>query len=142
MTDQNTHNRFCEANGCPCFGTMSNSTAGWDHGAKYYCFLHFGCKPGRAHEITNELQRLGWLVKITQTIRARGGERDWDKLEAAAAKEIRLNQSIHLLRGDHESLQKWLYRLEDTLRFACSQARQEEIAVPPQGEEDEKAVQS
>jgi|SRR6185312_5758904 len=101
-------------------GSQSTGTTGWDHGAQYYCFLHFGCKPGTAHAITAELQRLAWLVKITQGIRAQGDCRGWDKIEAAMNKEIALNQSSHLLRADHESLPKWLARLEDTLRIACA----------------------
>jgi len=111
------HSVYCAANACPCFGAMSTSTTG---GGQWYCSFHFGCKPERVHEITNELCRLSWLVKITQEVRANGGSRDWDKIETAMNKEIRLNMSPHLLRGDHESLPKWLARLEDTLRIACA----------------------
>lgn len=116
---------FCTANGCPMFGSMTSSTTGGPgHGGadgEYYCFLHFGCKPGTSHAITNELQRLSWLVKLTQAVRAKGGSKEWDALETAANREIRLNQSSHLIRGDHESLPKWLARLEDTLRAACAE---------------------
>lgn len=99
-------------------GTMSRGTTG---GAPFYCFLHFGCKPGSAHAITAEVQRLSWLVKVTQRIRASGGDDSkWIELQADSNKEIRLNQSSHLLRGDRESLPKWLARLEDTLRIACA----------------------
>jgi hypothetical protein len=115
------HSIYCAANGCNMLGTNSSSTQGWDHGAQYYCFLHFGCKPGTAHAITAELQRLSWLVKITQRVRAHAGSKEWDTVEATANKEIMLNQSSHLLRGDHESLPKWLARLEDTLRIACAE---------------------
>ena len=120
MSDHSIH---CAANGCPMLGTQSDSTKGWDHGARYYCFLHFGCKAGASHAITNELDRLNWLVKITQGVRAllAGGGGAGDYI-AAAHKEIRLNQSSHLLLGDHESLSHWLYRLEDTLRAACAAA--------------------
>lgn len=112
-----THSIYCASTGCPMLGSMSSSTTS---GGDYYCFLHFGCKPGGAHAITNELQRLSWLVKITQAVRAANAN-NWDRIETAMNKEIRLNQSSHLLRGDHESLPKWLARLEDTLRAACAQ---------------------
>lgn len=111
-----THSIYCAANGCPCLATNSSSSTG---GGEWWCFLHFGCKPGTAHAITAELQRLDWLVKITQGIRA-ANSKNWDKAEAAMNKEISLNQSGHLLRGDKESLPKWLARLEDTLRIACT----------------------
>lgn len=111
------HSIYCAANGCPQLGTQSSSCTG---GSDWYCFLRFGCKPGTAHAITAELQRLGWLVKITQAVRAQGGGKGWDKIEAAMNREIALNQSSHLLRGDHESLPKWLARLEDTLGMACA----------------------
>jgi hypothetical protein len=117
------HSIFCAANGCPAHGTMSTSTTG---NGQFYCFLHFGCKPGTGHAITDELQRLGWLVKLTQTLRAKADTKEWDAIEVAAGKEIRLNQSSHLLRGQQESLNKWLYRLEDTLRAACA------VAIEPQ----------
>ena len=110
------HSIYCAANGCPALATHSSSCTG---GGDFYCFLHFGCKPGTAHAITAELQRLDWLVKITQGIRA-ANSKNWDKVEAAMNKEIRLNQSGHLLRGNKESLSKWLGRLEDTLRIACA----------------------
>lgn len=111
------HSIYCASNGCPMLSSLSSSCTG---GGDFYCFLHFGCKPGTAHVITAELQRLDWLVKITQGIRA-ANSRNWDKAEAAMNKEIVLNQSSHLLRGDHESLPKWLARLEDTLRIACAE---------------------
>lgn len=114
----NDHSIHCAANGCPMHGSMSTSTTG---GGQWYCFLHFGCKPDRVHSITDELQRLSWLVKLTQNVRAKGGSKEWDALETAANREIRLNQSSHLIRGDHESLPKWLARLEDTLRAACAE---------------------
>jgi hypothetical protein len=123
MSDHSTN---CAANGCPGIGSMSASTAGWDHGAQFYCFLHFGCKPGRQHAITNELQRLAWLVRITQQVRGAGA--DWDKVEEGCNKEIRINQSSYLLRGDHESLPKWLARLEDCLRIACAETDQQPAA--------------
>lgn len=97
-------------------GSMSSSATG---GGDYYCFLHFGCKPGTAHAITAEMQRLSWLVKITQAVRA-ANSKTWDKIETAMNKEIVLNQSSHLLRADHETLSRWLVRLEDTLRAACA----------------------
>lgn len=119
------HSIYCAANGCPQLGTQSSSSTG---GGDFYCFLHFGCKPGTAHAITEELQRLDWLVKITQGIRA-ANSKNWDKAEAAMNKEIRLNQSGHLLRGDKESLPKWLARLEDTLRIACAASQETELPL-------------
>lgn len=112
------HSIYCAANGCPGLGVRSSSATG---SGDWYCSEHYGCKPGTAHAITAELQRLSWLVKLTHLVRARGGSKGWDELEEGANKEIRLNQSSHLLRGDHESLTKWLVRLEETLRAACAQ---------------------
>jgi hypothetical protein len=101
---------------------MSTNTTG---SGQFYCFLHFKCKPGRQHEITNELQRLSWLVKITQMVRACGGDlREWLGSEDSADKEIRVNQSSHLIRRRHESLVAWLARLEETLRIACAEPEQ------------------
>lgn len=116
---ENTHSIYCAANGCPMLGTQSSSATG---SSDWYCSIHFGCKPGTAHVITTELQRLAWLVKITQGVRAHGGSRNWDKIETAMNKEIRAAQSSHLLRGDHESLTKWLMRMEDCLRQACAES--------------------
>lgn len=122
-----TANVHCAANGCPMSGCMSRSTSG---STEWYCFLHFGCKSGTGHAITNELQRLGWLVKLTQALRTNGGSAHWDRMEEAGNKEIRLNQSSHLLRGDHETLPAWLARLEDTLRIACAIPAQPDTQQP------------
>ncbi|MES2349112.1 MAG: hypothetical protein V4641_16245 [Pseudomonadota bacterium] len=111
------HSIYCAANGCPMLGSMSAATTG---GGDFWCFLHFGCKPGTNHIITGELQRLAWLVKITQGVRA-AKTKGWDAIEEAMNKEIRLNQSSHLIRGDHESLGNWLARLEETLRIGCAE---------------------
>lgn len=113
-----THSIYCAANGCPMFGSLTSATNG---GGEFWCFLHFGCKAGTSHAITAELKRLGWLVSIAQQTRAYAGSKGWDDIEKAAEKEIKLNQSSHLLRGDHESLGKWLGRLENTLRVACAE---------------------
>lgn len=115
---ESTHSIYCAANGCGMLGTQSSSATG---SSDWYCSIHFGCKPGTAHAITSELQRLAWLVKITQGVRSAGGSKGWDKIETAMNKEIRAAQSSHLLRGDHESLPKWLKRLEDCLRQACAE---------------------
>lgn len=115
---ETTHSIYCSANGCPQLGVRSSSATG---GSDWYCSMHYGCRPGTAHTITAELQRLGWLVKIAQGVRANGGGKGWDKIERAMEKEIKLNQSGHLLRGN-ESLTKWLLRLDDTLVLACNEA--------------------
>lgn len=105
----------CGANGCPMLGTMSRSTTGVkEDGAPWLCFIHFGAEGKRWPQITAELQRLAWLVDITRNIRARRYD------EKAAAKEIALNQSKHLLKGNQESLAGYLARLETVLQQACA----------------------
>lgn len=111
----------CAAHMCPCLGTMTRSTTG---SKEWYCGIHFGAPASRWGEITHELQRLGWLVKITRNLRA--------GIVGDAHKEMALNQSSHLKRGDHETMGQWLARLEKTLADSCKERAQQELA--PQGE--------
>lgn len=112
----------CSAHGCPMLGTMTRSTTG---SKEWYCGIHFGAPAARWGEITHELLRLKWLVDITRALRA-GHIGD-------AHKQMAMNQSSHLKRGDHETLAQWLIRLEKTLHEACQEPAQQELA--PQGEE-------
>lgn len=112
-----THSVYCAANGCPSHGSMSTGTGG---GSEWYCALHFRAQPGKAHAITNELMRLEWLVKITQRVRAAGGDvRRWLDVEPGVNQIITLNQSSHLLRADSETMTVWLTRLEGVLAECC-----------------------
>lgn len=108
----------CAAHGCPMLGRMSRSTSG---SAEWFCSIHFGAPAARWGEITHELLRLKWLVDITLTLRA--GRYD----HAAASKEIKLNQSSHLLQGDHETGNQYLARLEKALAEACKEPAQKDL---------------
>lgn len=124
MTD--TAHPNCAAHSCPCLGSMSRSTTG---STEWYCAIHFGADGKRWGDVTAELQRLAWLVTLTRDLRTYGGAKDWtDARDAAADKVIRLNQSSHLVRGDHESLGAWLARLESVLHTACAIPAQAELA--------------
>lgn len=116
----------CAAHCCPAFGALSRSTSG---STEWYCAYHFGAPAARWGEITRELNRLGWIVKATRELRGwllgGGGFGDW---EAAFIKTAKLNQSSHLIRGDHESLTKWLARLEKTLADSCKEPAQQPLA--------------
>lgn len=121
----------CAAHSCPMLGVMSRSTTG---SKEWYCGIHFGAPANRWGQITDELNRLGWLVTITRNLRA-ATVQNVQAVIKAAHKEIALNQSGHLRMSDNEDAHRWLIRLEDTLFHAC-QDRQQELqpAAEPQGE--------
>lgn len=120
MSDQISYCN-CAAHGCPMLGVMTRSTTGSN---EWFCSIHFGAPAARWHEITRELNRLGWLVTITRNLRA--------GVVGDAHKEMTLNQSKYLHRGDHESMTQWLVRLEKVLSDSCKEPAQQELA--PQGE--------
>lgn len=108
----------CAAHGCPMLGAMTRSTTG---SKEWYCGIHFGAPANRWGEITHELLRLKWLVDITRALRS--GRYD----QAAASKEIKLNQSSHLLQGDHETGNQYLSRLEKVLADSCKEPSQKNL---------------
>lgn len=135
MSEERTHSVHCAANGCPCAGTNSNSTAGWDHGAEYWCAYHFGATPGRIHEVTAALVRLSWLVLLCKGIRHDINTGVWTEAAAQGYKAIAEHQRSDLYRKAstkdrrEETTQQWLYRLEQELFTATAEPRP---APPPQ----------
>lgn len=108
----------CTAFGCTMHGTMTRATNG---SKEWWCFLHFAAEPEHWAAITTELKRLSWLVDVTRRIREGAHEpHGWPALEAALHKEIALAQRKDLRRGGHESITKWLLRLESVLQQSCN----------------------
>lgn len=123
MSDQGEYGHVnCAAFGCNLMGTMTRATSG---SKEWWCFLHFGAEPEHWGAITTELRRLSWLVDVTRKIREGAHEpHGWRALESALHKEILLSQRKDLCRGDHESITKWLLRLEGVLQLSCNAATQ------------------
>ena len=132
MNDQpKTAHPNCMAHGCPCLGSMTRSTTGvHEDGAGWLCFAHFGAEGRRWPEITAELNRLGWLVAIARDVRAHRF-----KNMAAHSKQIKLNQSSHLMPTNPETAVQYIARLEGALQQACA-------APPPETKSMFDEVQS
>lgn len=106
----------CAAHGCPMLGVMTRSTTGSN---EWYCSIHFGAPASRWSQITSELLRLGWLVKITRDLRA--GRCDVKE----ANREMAMAQSNYLQMGEHEYAHQWLVRLEKVLADSCKEHQQD-----------------
>lgn len=115
MNDTQVDHTTCAASGCPMLATHSRSTTGGD----WYCFAHFAAPPGKTGHITDELNRLGWLVQIVRDLRAVPVLKNFDAIEAAARKEITLCQRNDLQCKDSESPAQWMVRLEGVLAKSC-----------------------
>lgn len=125
MNDEPKHGHpNCAAHACPCLGTMTRSTTGTD---KWFCGYHFTADPSRWGQVTDELNRLVWLVKMVRWLRAGAPSAEWGEHKQALV----LNQSKHLACGPQESQAQWLRRLEGTLYESCRERQQ-----PLQGDEN------
>lgn len=127
MSDNGTYCN-CAAYRCNMLGTMSRNTNG---SKEWFCFIHFGADSKRWSDISDELERLSWLVEITRNLRQFGNAKEWDQYDEAARKEITLNQSSHLLLSNKESLAQWCTRLEGVLHQSCAAPSQRDIDLPP-----------
>lgn len=119
MSEHEVNHVNCHAWTCPLLGSMRRSTTG----GEWLCFVHFGNEPEDWQKCTAELNRLKWLVDVTRQIRAAAmTPHGWLTVEGALNKELVLSQRSDLQRGDHETVNKWLVRLEGVLSNSCREA--------------------
>lgn len=100
----------CGASGCPMLATNSHGTNGE---SPWYCFIHFSAEPGNSMLITQELQRLRWLVDVVRALRAGAGI-SFDQNQAFV-----LAQRGDLKRKESEARSTWMIRLEGVLAQSC-----------------------
>lgn len=124
MSDAVAHPN-CAAHFCPCLGVMTRSTTGT---TDWYCSIHFRHQSAQWGRISEELNRLKWLVDIVRAARATR-EKDWHVMYEAAKKQMLLNMSGHLCIGRDETGAQWLARMEATLDAACNE-RQQDLQPP------------
>jgi hypothetical protein len=129
MSDQATHSVHCAANGCTGAGVMSRSTTG---GAEWWCANHLMAEPGRIHEVTAEMRRLGWLVQLCKGLRHFLNTGIWTPEAQQGYDQIALHQRSDLYQQasvaatanapgrPNETHRQWLARLEGVLREACA----------------------
>lgn len=100
----------CAASGCPCLATHSRGTNGE---SEWLCFIHAAAEQGDRLRITQELNRLGWLVDLVRTLRAGRG------VSAEQKRTIVLAQRSDLARKESEARSTWMIRLEGVLQQSC-----------------------
>lgn len=106
----------CAAAGCPMLGTNSRSTTGTN---EWFCFMHFGNESRKWIRITNELNRLSWLVDIVRGLRSLPIQKNWATLEGEARGTITLSQRGDLQMKASEDVSTWMIRLEGVLSQSC-----------------------
>lgn len=116
MNDHTVDKTMCAAFGCPCKGTMTNSTGGTD---KWYCSHHFGRDAISWSKITAELNRLGFIAEALQKINGHAGKHDWKEVYRRIQQDLQVNMRADLLRQSDESLSAWYLRLDAELYKAC-----------------------
>jgi len=119
MNDHAVDMTMCAASGCPCVGSMSNSTTGTD---KWYCGIHFGQPGGASSRITSELQRMAWLVAIMLDVRRVYAAENWGNVRQRANYQFQMHQRNDLAYGREKtdvSVSSWLKRLDGALRASC-----------------------
>jgi hypothetical protein len=116
MNDVNRKSCDCAAFGCPMLGTMSHSTSGGD----WICWFHFGKEASQWQQVTNELNRLNWLVSAIRGVRATYGTDQWPDGYRLAQHVIRSNSREDLAHKQGELVANWLFRLEKEIEQACA----------------------
>lgn len=107
---------LCNASNCPMLATSKRER-------DWLCFIHVAARPDDWHVISNELNRLAWLVDAVKRLRAGSGP----KTHAEIHKTIMLAQRGDLQRKDSESSIDWYIRLEQVLAESCAIVRQQEL---------------
>lgn len=100
----------CAATHCPALASMSRGTNGE---SPWYCPFHFAADPQDRHHVTNELNRLRWLVGIVRALRANA------KLTDEMKQSFVLAQRSDLARKESEARSTWMIRLEGVLAQSC-----------------------
>lgn len=100
----------CAAAGCPGLATHSRGTNGE---AAWYCFIHFSNEPADSLRITNELNRVRWIVDIVRCLRA------GQPLTEHMVQNFVLVQRSDLKQSDREDARQWMVRLETVLQQSC-----------------------
>lgn len=116
MNDTQVDHSLCAASNCPMLATSKRER-------DWLCFIHVAAKPDDWHAISNELNRLAWLVDAVKRLRAGCGP----NTRANISKSITLAQRTDLLQKPSEDNTAWFIRLEQVLADSCTNARQQEI---------------
>lgn len=134
MNDHTVDHSLCAAYGCPCKGTMTQSTSGSD---KWFCGHHFAQDAIAWQRITAELNRLGYIVSAMQKITASRDKEDWPAVYREIRQELGINQRNNLLCQPQEGVSHWYARLDAELRNGVRDRRPApELPLPtePQAE--------
>lgn len=110
MNDTQVDHSTCNATSCPMIATNNHSTNGE---GQWLCFIHFAAEGRDWPRITDELNRLQWLVDIVRRLRAGAN------LTAAHHQAFVLAQRSDLRKKDHENSRAWMIRLEGVLQQSC-----------------------
>lgn len=116
MSDHTVDPSRCAAYGCPCLGTTTNSTGGSD---KWFCGYHAGTDAISWARISNELNRLSFIVLAMEKINTYRSRYEWTKVYREIQNELRLNQRGDLLLVEGESVSAWYRRLDAELEKVC-----------------------
>ncbi|MES2320198.1 MAG: hypothetical protein V4631_22200 [Pseudomonadota bacterium] len=100
----------CSATGCCMLGTATRSPG---PECSWYCFIHVAARPDEVRHITDELNRLRWIVDIVRTLRA--GQPLTDIMQQNFA----LAQRSDLKQSEREDRAAWMIRLEGVLAQSC-----------------------
>lgn len=118
----------CAAYGCPCMGTTTNSTGGTD---KWFCGYHAGTDAISWARISNELNRLSFIVLSMEKINRFRSRYEWEKVYREIQNDLRLNQRSDLLLLSGESVSSWYARLDSELEKVCK-GTQPALGLVPQ----------
>lgn len=110
MNDTHVDRNACASPSCPGLASMSRGTNGE---SPWYCPAHFAADYEDRILVTNELNRLRWLVDIVRTLRAGG------TVSAEQSKNFALAQRSDLAQKESEWPHQWMIRLEGVLQQSC-----------------------
>jgi hypothetical protein len=117
--DHEVDHTRCAAHGCPMPGSVTSSTSGTQ---QWFCHFHLNCDVVSWNRISNELNRLGWLVAACSAIRAKQCSDDWPATYRKIQHEIRQHSRSDLLYNDKidVGVRAWLHRLDSEIAKACN----------------------
>jgi hypothetical protein len=110
MSDTHVDRNACAAAGCPGLASMSRGTNGE---SPWYCPAHFAADYDDRLLVTNELNRLKWIVDIVRTLRAGG------TVTADQNQSFVLAHRSDLKQKESEWPLDWMIRLEGVLQQSC-----------------------
>jgi hypothetical protein len=118
MNEHQVDHTLCAAGNCPMLATSKRER-------DWMCFIHVAARPDDWNAISNELNRLSWLVDSVKRLRAGSGPNTC----ADISKAIKLAQRMDLLCKRNESNKDWYIRLEQALADSCATVCQKEVAA-------------